>query len=360
MIIKPIPTNIITGFLGVGKTTLIKQLLATKPEGETWAVLVNEFGEVGIDASLLGDQDGVQIREVAGGCMCCASGVPTQVAINQLIARAKPDRLFIEPTGLGHPSEIINVLSAPHYQNVLALQSTLTLVDARKVSDTRYTSHENFIQQLQVADVVVATKSDVYQGDDLSKLIDYLTLLGLSSRLLLTHSQLLGVSTHLTRALNDASQRHTLASAHTSPSSLGVVNANRALAGFDQTGWFSQLGAGDDTELVFDERGVVCKHKSDEGVESCGWVFHPRLSFDFDAVMALVQDLTTQGLFRLKAVMITQEGIAAINWVDAELTVQEMDECIDSRLELISPNALDWHHVESCLLHCLLPSDIKQ
>lgn len=134
MIIKAIPTNIITGFLGVGKTSLIKQLLKTKPEGETWAVLVNEFGEVGIDAGLMDASDsGVQIREVAGGCMCCAAGVPTQVAINQLIARAKPDRLLIEPTGLGHPNEIIKVLSAPHYHNVIRLQSTLCLIDARKL-----------------------------------------------------------------------------------------------------------------------------------------------------------------------------------------------------------------------------------
>ena len=65
MIIKAIPTNIITGFLGVGKTSLIKQLLATKPADETWAVLVNEFGEVGIDAGLLNSSDnGIQIREV--------------------------------------------------------------------------------------------------------------------------------------------------------------------------------------------------------------------------------------------------------------------------------------------------------
>ena len=85
MIVKAIPTNIITGFLGVGKTTLIKQLLKTKPEGETWAILVNEFGEVGIDAGLLEvNNSGVQIREVAGGCMCCAAGVPTQVLENKI------------------------------------------------------------------------------------------------------------------------------------------------------------------------------------------------------------------------------------------------------------------------------------
>ena len=77
---KRIPTNIITGFLGVGKTTTILQLLKDKPEGEKWAVLVNEFGEIGIDGAILSDQ-GALIKEVPGGCMCCTAGVPMSVGI---------------------------------------------------------------------------------------------------------------------------------------------------------------------------------------------------------------------------------------------------------------------------------------
>ncbi|MBB1440198.1 GTP-binding protein, partial [Shewanella sp. SG41-4] len=154
MITKPINTNIITGFLGVGKTTLISQLLANKPKDEVWAVLVNEFGEIGIDGGLLNataagnensDPDAtpakptsIVIKEVSGGCLCCVSGLPTQVAINQLIQQTKPDRLLIEPTGLGHPAEIVKLLTSEYYQNVITLQSSVCLVDARKVSDPRY------------------------------------------------------------------------------------------------------------------------------------------------------------------------------------------------------------------------------
>ena len=105
--IKAVPTNIITGFLGAGKTSAIVHLLQNKPKNERWAILVNEFGEIGIDGSLMqgqySEEQGIFIREVPGGCMCCAAGLPMQIALNMLLAKAKPDRLLIEPTGLGHP-----------------------------------------------------------------------------------------------------------------------------------------------------------------------------------------------------------------------------------------------------------------
>ena len=181
----PVPTNVITGFLGVGKTTAIQNLLALKPANERWAVLVNEFGEIGIDGALFnnnaettlahGDapkqvdpnddrqRQGIFVREVPGGCMCCASGIPMQVALNLLLAEAKPDRLLIEPTGLGHPFEVLDVLTSEHYGEVLSLHATLTLVDARKVTDERYRSHDTFRQQLRIADHIIASKSDLYR-----------------------------------------------------------------------------------------------------------------------------------------------------------------------------------------------------
>lgn len=94
-------TNLITGFLGSGKTTTIRHLLAHKPDRERWAVLVNEFGEIGIDGALLADS-GAVLKEIPGGCMCCVNGLPMQVGLNMLLQQAKPDRLLIEPTGLGH------------------------------------------------------------------------------------------------------------------------------------------------------------------------------------------------------------------------------------------------------------------
>ena len=171
--IKAIPTNIITGFLGVGKTTAILNLLKNKPKNERWAVLVNEFGEIGVDGSLFQGQhsteQGVFISEVPGGCMCCAAGLPMQIALNQLLSESKPDRLLIEPTGLGHPKEVLEILSAEYYQDVLCLHKTVTLVDARNLKDSRYTEHKTFNQQIAIADIVIGNKLDLYQSSDSAK-----------------------------------------------------------------------------------------------------------------------------------------------------------------------------------------------
>ena len=168
-------TNVITGFLGVGKTSAILHLLSQKPAHERWAVLVNEFGEIGVDGSLFegrhAQEQGIFIREVPGGCMCCASGLPMEIALNQLLAKAKPDRLLVEPTGLGHPKEVLQVLSAEHYQKILSLQKTLTLVDARKLSDQRYISHETFNQQIAIADTIIGNKLDLYDDGDRTRLV---------------------------------------------------------------------------------------------------------------------------------------------------------------------------------------------
>jgi G3E family GTPase len=163
-----IPTTIVTGFLGAGKTTAINHLLAEKPAGELWAVLVNEFGQVGVDASLIGPVAGVSIKEIAGGCLCCTAGQAFEVALNRLIRDTAPDRILIEPTGIGHPLKIIRILSGGFYRDVLDLRATICLVDARKISDSRYREHPAFQDQLNLSDVLVASKADLYSDDDRS------------------------------------------------------------------------------------------------------------------------------------------------------------------------------------------------
>ncbi|CAG8869229.1 Zinc-binding GTPase YeiR [Pseudomonas fluorescens] len=157
--LKYIPTHVIAGPLGAGKTSLIRHLLAQRPEGERWAVLVNEFGQIGLDAALLScDADGITISEVAGGCLCCVNGVPFQVGLGRLLRKARPDRLLIEPSGLGHPAELIMQLGRSPWTGVLDLQPLVMVLDAMALTAGRSLS-EAQRQALELAKLIVINKS---------------------------------------------------------------------------------------------------------------------------------------------------------------------------------------------------------
>lgn len=130
--LQQIPTHLVAGPLGAGKTSLIRHLLGQRPATERWAVLVNEFGLVGLDAALLApaQADGVTLSEIAGGCLCCVAGAPFQVGLARLLRQARPDRLFIEPSGLGHPRALLAQLGEAPWQGVLALQPPVLVLDA--------------------------------------------------------------------------------------------------------------------------------------------------------------------------------------------------------------------------------------
>ena len=159
-----IPTNLIMGFLGVGKTTAILELLKQKPKNENWAVLVNEFGKIGIDGAIF-SAAGATVKEVTGGCLCCAVALPFQISINRLLKKVRPDRLIIEPTGLGHPKKVLDMLVNGSFKTVLDVRSSICLVDPEKLKDVRYTTNENFIDQIALSDVLVANKMDLADAE---------------------------------------------------------------------------------------------------------------------------------------------------------------------------------------------------
>ncbi|MCX7891993.1 MAG: GTP-binding protein [Burkholderiales bacterium] len=156
-----VPANLVTGFLGAGKTTAIRQLLAHRPARERWAVLVNEFGELGIDGAVLAADGGVAVREVAGGCVCCTGNVPMRVALTQLLRVARPQRLLVEPTGLGHAAGVFGALEGDGLAPHLEPAAVLCVVDPRQAADPRIAASGAFRDQLALADVVVINKRDI-------------------------------------------------------------------------------------------------------------------------------------------------------------------------------------------------------
>ena len=136
---QAVPTHIISGFLGAGKTTLLKHLLSQKPENEVWAVLMNEFGQIGVDQQMLPQTQGYEVKELLGGCLCCSSQLPMQIALSRLLSETKPNRLFIEPTGLGHPAQLLEQLTEPHWQQSIAIRALVTVVDGSRLHDREWT-----------------------------------------------------------------------------------------------------------------------------------------------------------------------------------------------------------------------------
>ncbi|MEM9055921.1 MAG: GTP-binding protein [Pseudomonadota bacterium] len=310
--VEAVPTNIVTGFLGVGKTSTIKHLLATRPAGERWAVLVNEFGEIGIDGSLFAGEhteaQGVFLREVPGGCMCCAAGLPMQVALNELLSRARPDRLLIEPTGLGHPREVLDVLSSGFYRDAIELGTVLALVDARKLTDSRYTGHDTFNQQIEIADVIVGNKRDLYGDGDAARLTAYAAQRGCApERIVLAENGAIdpALLRGATRAAAGAGHHH------------HEPDATRPLAG----------------DQPLPPCGYLKADNAGEGFESVGWRFSPSFVFDRQRLLTVLTGVVAE---RLKAVFITESGVFGYNLTPDALTEIELDDCMESRIEIIA------------------------
>jgi G3E family GTPase len=328
-----IRTNIITGFLGVGKTTAIQYLLSQKPQHERWAVLVNEFGEIGIDASLVngslsGDAQ-VFLRELPGGCMCCASGLPMQVALNLLLHKAKPDRLLIEPTGLGHPKEVLAVLRSDSFRDVLDVRATLTLVDARKLTDERYLGNAVFQQQLAIADKIIANKADLYQPQDFDNF-----------------NQFLKQEPTLQNKASQIVQRGEIALDW-----LDDPNSHLPTPHFDGAG--SSAFVARSFAPTLPKCGYLRIDNRDQGFNSCGWLFAAEFTFDSKRLYTLL--LGVEAL-RLKGVFVTNEGVLGYNKVDEVMTCVHLDFAADSRVELISTDLINMDGLESELLQCLLKS----
>lgn len=170
MALQKIPVNLITGFLGVGKTTTLQNILKRKPINERWAVIINEFGAVSIDHTPFAEADGngLVVKEVAGGCICCSANLPMQMTLTLVLRQIKPHRILIEPTGMGHPEAILDMLRGKFLKDVLDIRATVCLVDPRQWDKEDYREHETFIDQITLSDVLIANKIDL-AGEELTR-----------------------------------------------------------------------------------------------------------------------------------------------------------------------------------------------
>ncbi|MEE4752120.1 CobW family GTP-binding protein [Pseudomonas alliivorans] len=322
--LQNIPTHVIGGPLGAGKTSLIRQLLAQKPSSERWAVLINEFGQIGLDAALLTTaEDGIALGEVAGGCLCCVNGVPFQIGLGRLLRKARPDRLLIEPSGLGHPAQLMAQLREAPWLGVLDVQPSVMVLDAAAMRDGQPLAATQQ-EALAMAGLLVMNKSEHLEETSRKALADELA----GHSLLWTRFGELPLARlpgYRTSTAVDKSVVDNL----TVPRSIGQLPAVWA-----------------------DPRVPVClSHPGSDGW-SIGWRWHPSQQFDLQRVLLWLESLNWQ---RAKMVIHSAGGWYSGNVAHGGRLAWQLSEWRqDSRLELIFSAPQDADVLQKQMAECLL------
>ena len=152
--------DIISGFLGAGKTTLIKKLLKDGFQGEQVVLIENEFGEIGIDGGFL-KEAGIQIREMNSGCICCSLVGAFGTSLKEVVTKYNPDRILIEPSGVGKLSDVIKAVQGVQDEVDIKLNSYTTVVDAKKCKMYMKNFGEFFDNQIQYAGAIIMSRTDI-------------------------------------------------------------------------------------------------------------------------------------------------------------------------------------------------------
>ena len=152
--------DIISGFLGAGKTTLIKKLLKEAFQDEQVVLIENEFGEIGIDGGFL-KEAGIQIREMNSGCICCSLVGDFGASLKEVVEKYHPDRILIEPSGVGKLSDVIKAVQGVQDEVDIVLNSYTTVVDAKKCRMYMRNFGEFFNNQVEYAGAIIMSRTDI-------------------------------------------------------------------------------------------------------------------------------------------------------------------------------------------------------
>jgi len=342
---KRIPVNLIAGPLGVGKTTTINHLLAHRPEGERWAVLVNEYGRVGLDAALMerrsesSDPHRVEIREVAGGCICCTAGIMFQASLVLLLQR-RPDRLLIEPTGLATLSGILDTLDSEGIRNAVDVRSVVCLVDPARLEDTE--SRAEVRDQVEAADVVLASRPDLATGEQRQEFEAWAKALYPAKRFV-GHLEHGALPLDILDLVSRGPRARRPEVGHTHDHAHGSTHHTADIA----------------TAALPDEQRPLLRHSHEASLASTlGWICWAGWTFDEAQTSSWLMTLAKRpGMRRVKAVLRTTGGWQAFNLVDGIAEVRPSGYRRDSRVEMVLeharlPNVDELEgELRACLVH---------
>lgn len=291
--------HLFAGFLGTGKTTLLRHLMAEKPAAEQWLIVVNEFGEIGIDGAVLGD-NGIPVAEIAGGCLCCSAGAQLGDTVKKMLAQTDCHRILIEASGLAHAAGVIDELSTPEFAELLEIGAVFTLVDPRQFTNPDFYNNPLYQDQIGVCDVLLAGKTDLCSADELAAFRE--------------------------RAAQLFPPKSLVAEIHNGAADIA---------------WL-------DTPLAEKPRYRI-KTLPDNtlGYQSQGYTFPAGRNFDGERLTRFFDELPalTDGLVRAKGVFQVLDTWVWLNWTDGQWGANRVSWRRDSRFELIA-KAFDADEIE--------------
>lgn len=306
-----IPTNLITGFLGVGKTTAVLDVLKRKSADEQWAVLVNEYGSISIDDAFIEGEtveSGVSVRSVAGGCFCCVSAPMLPVALHFLLQEVTPDRLLIETSGLGHPAKLVDNIRQ-NYQDRLDVRSTLGIIAPADFTAPGMFENPVFRDQVEMSDVLILNKADRATPE------------------VIQDFQRWANGLYPPKLLIAATEHGQL-----DPAWLDLSSADERIAKFPH--WHDDMP----------QSPVQPTH---------GWIFPNEVIFALKPLLQFLEKAPQ--VTRLKGIFHTEQDWVAVNRVGAELTRKNTAYRRDSRLEVFGTQAMNWGEFEVALRQHIVP-----
>jgi len=347
---QPLPVYLITGLLGSGKTTLLTNLIKQKPSEENWVVLINEFGEVDIDSTIIEsmldhqDKDSVIIESVSGGCICCTAHIALPNTLNQTLKQHTDiDRLIIEPTGLGHPAKIIDLLSKPTFYRPLKLIKNTCLVTPMQMTEARWKKSQVMRDLVNLADEIVINKIDLASKEELGT----------------THSIINRCYPPKENTLETAFSELKLTRFLTAPKPQGlkiIAQTNLSYSpeehfkkSLNQVAFVSSLPSVISSSCGYEENNI-------ETPLSIGWIWQNDVQFKRTELLKIFAELTPF-LQRAKGVLKTGNEWQLLQWSDNQLTLTDIAWRQDSRLECLfnkeNPPPLTPKQIEARLLEAV-------
>ncbi len=354
----PLPTYLITGLLGSGKTTLLQHLIQQKPQAETWAILINEFGEVDIDSAIInatqtqnshGQASKLIIKSVAGGCICCSAQASLNQAINTLLNEQQADRLFIEPTGLGHPAQIIDVLKSYPLREKIELSKTVCVITPVQLTHERWEKSKVMRDFVTLADLIILNKVDKATQPEVNQALEILKLNSpTQTDTIATNFAQLNPNTILQpnqskrstdftefsifspdfRTTSHTKQNLALMSSTTSPRQNNTIDSSALFKQQRQIEFHSDLPG------VIKAIAGLSGDENNANLISIGWVWQNHIQFKRTQLQAWFNEKQSQ-LLRAKGILKTGKEWQLIQWSEGELQFEDIAWRTDSRLEIL-------------------------